>query len=91
MTTAFTDHGWEDWRYWETNDQGTLARIMDLVKEIHRDPFHGDGKPEPVRGDIAGYWSRRITGDHRLVYRVSAAKPLPTLIIIQARFHYHEQ
>lgn len=88
MTIAFTDHGWEDYVYWQTSYPQTLERINDLIKEIKRDPFKGTGKPEPLKGNLAGYWSRRITGEHRLAYRVSGTKPNQTLIIIQARFHY---
>lgn len=88
MITAFSDHGWEDYVYWQTHDPETLDKINDLIKEITRDPFKGTGKPEPLKGHLAGYWSRRITREHRLVYRVSGAKPAQTLTIIQARFHY---
>lgn len=88
MNTAFTDHGWEDYLYWQTQDSETLDKINDLIKEIKRDPFKGKGKPEPLRGNLSGYWSRRIAGEHRLVYRVSGAKPDQVLTIIQARFHY---
>ncbi|HEX5169868.1 MAG TPA: Txe/YoeB family addiction module toxin [Cyclobacteriaceae bacterium] len=88
MTIAFTDHGWEDYRYWQTNDPETIEKINDLIKEIKREPFKGKGKPEPLRGNLKGYWSRRITNEHRLVYRVSGTKPDQTLTIIQARFHY---
>jgi toxin YoeB len=88
MTTAFTDHGWEDYVYWQTNDPETIEKINELNKEIKREPFKGKGKPEPLRGNLKGYWSRRIANEHRLVYRVSGTKPDQTLIIIQARFHY---
>jgi len=88
MTTAFTDHGWDDYAYWQGNDPETLDKINDLIKEIKRDPFRGKGKPEPLKGNLAGYWSRRITSEHRLVYRISGTKPDQTLTIIQARFHY---
>ena len=91
MTVAFTDHGWEDVVYWERHDPGTHEKIRDLISKIQRDPFRGEGKPEPGKGNLGGYWSRRITGDHRLVYRVSETKPVPTLVIIQVRFHYHEK
>lgn len=88
MTIAFTDHGWEDYLYWQNNDPETIEKINDLIREIKREPFKGKGKPEPLRGNLKGYWSRRITNEHRLVYRVSGIKPDQTLIIIQARFHY---
>jgi toxin YoeB len=88
MQIAFTDHGWEDYVYWQANDSDTLDKINDLIKEIKRDPFKGRGKPEPLKGNLAGYWSRRVTGEHRLVYRVQGAGSDQTLKIIQARFHY---
>jgi toxin YoeB len=88
MEVAFTDHAWDDYLYWQANDLTTLQKINDLIKEIKRDPFKGTGKPEPLKGNLAGYWSRRITGEHRLVYRLTGKKPSQALIIIQARFHY---
>lgn len=88
MQTAFTDHAWDDYLYWQNNDPGTLQKVNDLIKEIKRDPFKGVGKPEPLKGNLAGYWSRRITGEHRLVYRISGTKPNQLLTIVQARFHY---
>lgn len=88
MQTAFTDNAWEDYLYWQANDTATLQKIHDLIKEIKREPFKGTGKPEPLKGNLAGHWSRRITGEHRLVYRVSGAKSDQVLTIIQVRFHY---
>lgn len=88
MQTAFTDHAWDDYLYWQTSDAGTLQKINDLIKEIKREPFKGTGKPEPLKGNLAGYWSRRITGEHRLVYRISDTKPNQVLMIILVRFHY---
>lgn len=88
MQTAFTDNAWEDYLYWQANDADTLEKINHLIKEIKREPFKGTGKPEALKGNLAGYWSRRITGEHRIVYRVSGVKPNQFLTIIQARFHY---
>ena len=88
MQIAFTDNAWDDYLYWQTNDADTLQKINNLIKEIKREPFKGVGKPEPLKGNLAGYWSRRISGEHRLVYRISGTKPNQTLTIIQARFHY---
>lgn len=88
MLTAFTDHGWEDYVYWQENNPDTLEKINDLIKEIKRYPFNGKGKPEPLRGNLIGYWSRRITGEHRLVYRVEGKGEEQTLRIVQVRFHY---
>jgi toxin YoeB len=88
MQIAFTDNAWDDYMYWQNNDADTLQKINDLIKEIKREPFKGVGKPEPLKGNLAGYWSRRISGEHRLVYRISGTRPNQTLTIIQARFHY---
>lgn len=84
MKLAFTETAWEDYLYWQEADPKLLARINALIKECLRTPFQGIGKPEPLRGDLKGFWSRRIDQQHRLVYR-------PTndgLMIIQCRFHY---
>jgi toxin YoeB len=88
MTTAFTETGWEDYTYWQTANADILVRLNHIIKDIHRDPFKGIGKPEPLRGNLAGYWSRRITVEHRIVYKVEGKKPNQVLTIIQARFHY---
>jgi toxin YoeB len=88
MQIAFTDQAWDDYTYWQASDTDTLQKINDLIKEIKREPFKGIGKPEPLKGNLAGYWSRRITGEHRLVYRLSGTKPNQILTIVQVRFHY---
>ena len=88
MQVAFTDHAWAEYLYWQEQDAEVLEKINELIKEIKRTPFKGKGKPEPLKGNLAGYWSRRITGDHRLVYRVQGAGENQVLRIIQARFHY---
>jgi len=85
---AFTDKAWEDYQYWVHNDIDILNRINNLIKEIKRDPFKGIGKPEALKGNLAGYWSRRINDEHRLVYRVYGKDDSKTLSIVQARFHY---
>ena len=74
----------EDLRYWVKSDRGTAIRILDLVEAVLRDPFEGLGKPEPLRYLLAGCWSRRITQEHRLVYRVS----VESIDFLQARYHY---
>lgn len=84
MKILFADKAWEDYVYWQTNDRQMLRRINELIKDIHRSPYSGIGKPEPLRHALNGYWSRRITEEHRLVYRVENN----TLLIAQARFHY---
>jgi toxin YoeB len=80
----FAENAWEDYLYWQTRDQKILARINDLIKECMRTPFSGRGKPEPLRKNLAGYWSRRITEEHRIVYKVIDEG----LLIAQCRHHY---
>lgn len=70
MKIVFADRGWDDFTYWVEHDRKIAVRIVRLVKEIERQPFEGIGKPEPLRYDMAGFWSRRITDEHRLVYAV---------------------
>jgi toxin YoeB len=91
MDISFTPNGWEEFEYWIENDQDIVARIKDLIKSIRQDPFKGIGKPEPLRYDLKGYWSRRITGEHRIVYKVSGTKGVDQrCIIVQCRFHYDD-
>ncbi|MGL4630216.1 MAG: Txe/YoeB family addiction module toxin [Leadbetterella sp.] len=75
---------WEDYNYWLDLDKKVLKKINDLIKETLRMPFTGKGKPEPLRGNFSGYWSRRITDEHRLVYKVYDDR----IHVIQCRFHY---
>lgn len=77
---------WEGYLYWQSQDRKTLARINTLIKETMRQPFTGIGKPEPLKGNLSGWWSRRITREHRLVYKVENKM----LIILQCRFHYDD-
>jgi toxin YoeB len=84
MELLFQSHAWEDYLYWQTHDKKILNRINDLIKDCLRSPFRGIGKPEPLKGDFAGCWSRRITDEHRLVYSIRNGN----LHIIQCRFHY---
>jgi toxin YoeB len=88
MIVSFTPNAWEDYLYWQHNDPTLLEKINQLIKDISRDPVTGLGKPEPLRGNLSGYWSRRITGEHRLVYRLSGDRKDQVLTIVQARFHY---
>jgi toxin YoeB len=71
MDICFAKNGWEDFEFWIDNDHDTVVRIKDLIKAIKQDPFKGIGKPEPLRYELKGYWSRTITGEHRLVYKVT--------------------
>ena len=88
MITAGTPTAWDDYGYWLQNDINTVVKINELIREIKGDPFKGSGKPEPLRGNLAGWWSRRITDEHRMVYKVDCARPNLRLMIIQLRFHY---
>jgi toxin YoeB len=86
MKIAFTEAGWEDYLWFQQNDRKRLKRINTLIKDTIRSPFEGLGKPEPLKSELSGYWSRRITSEHRLVYRSSKKE----LVIISCRFHYHK-
>ncbi len=88
MRLIFSSQAWEDYLFWQQNDAETLARINGLLVECRRHPFKGRGKPEPLKGDLSGWWSRRITREHRLVYRVSGSGAAHALEIAQLRFHY---
>lgn len=79
-----SEKAWSDYLYWQEHDKKILRRINKLISECLRDPFSGTGKPEPLRGNWQGYWSRRITDEHRLIYKVTEAQ----LIIAACRFHY---
>ncbi|MFD9977530.1 Txe/YoeB family addiction module toxin [Streptomyces sp. NPDC059017] len=80
----FRPTGWEDYLYWQTANKQMAKKINRLIGEIRRDPFTGIGKPEPLKGDLSGYWSRRIDDEHRLVYRADDKQ----VVIIKARYHY---
>jgi len=80
----FSERAWEDYLYWQETDRKILAKINNLIREIQREPFSGIGKPEPLRHAFAGYWSRRINAEHRIVYRVKD----DDLLIAQIRYHY---
>lgn len=84
MKLAFTSRGWEDYTFWSENDRRMPRRINKLITDTLRDPFDGIGKPEPLRGDLSGYWSRRIDDEHRLVYKATESE----LVIVQTRYHY---
>lgn len=84
MTIQFSTRAWEDYLHWQQQDKKVLRKINTLIREIARDPHGGIGKPEPLKHALNGFWSRRITDEHRLVYRVGGE----TIQIIQARYHY---
>jgi toxin YoeB len=84
MRLVFTPNGWADYKHWLSADRSVFKRINKLIDDCLRDPFEGIGKPEPLRHQYAGCWSRRISDEHRLVYRVDG----DNLIVLQARYHY---
>jgi len=91
MEIHFTKLGWEDFNYWLDNDLEITKKIKELIKSIQQNPFKGLGKPEPLKHGLKGYWSRRITGEHRLVYKISGTKGVDQkCVIIQCRFHYDD-
>jgi toxin YoeB len=91
MNTDFTEHGWDDFEHRLENDPEMIEKIRVLIKAIKKDPFKGIGKPEPLKFGLKGFWSRRITGEHRLVYQVSGSKGKDQkCTIIQCRFHYDD-
>ncbi len=88
MLIAWTEIAWQDYLRWQQEDEKILSAINDLIKDIKRDPFEGIGKPEPLKHDLRGWWSRRITGEHRLVYRLQGKDDAQQLVIAQCRYHY---
>lgn len=88
MKIVFSAQAWEDYQHWVNNDLTTLERLNSLIEQCRRTPFKGTGKPEPIRGDLQGWWSRRINQADRLVYRVEGAGAAQRLEIAQCRFHY---
>lgn len=81
---AFSRQAWAEYRYWIQHDRAVARRIARLIEECLRDPSHGVGKPEPLKHELAGYWSRRITKEHRLVSRVAKGR----CVVVQCRYHY---
>ena len=89
MNIDFTPNGWGDFEYWMENDLENIIKIRELLKSIKQTPFTGLGKPEPLKHGLKGFWSRRITGEHRLVYQVSGTKGIDQrCTVLQCRFHY---
>ncbi|MBP2833855.1 Txe/YoeB family addiction module toxin [Aquimarina sp. U1-2] len=89
MNIEFTIYGWEDFTYWLEHDVDTALKIKELIKVIKQNPFKGIGKPEPLKYNLKGFWSRRITGEHRLIYKISGRKGIDQKCsIVQCRFHY---
>jgi toxin YoeB len=84
LKIIFSETAWEDYLYWQKTDKKLLNRTNELIKAVIRTPFEGIGKPEPLKHGLAGYWSRRINDEHRLVYKVQD----DSLLIAQCRYHY---
>lgn len=84
MALSWTEEAWEDYLWWQAHDKKILKRINNLIKDIARNGNEGIGKPEPLKFELAGFWSRRITEEHRLIYRFKGA----TIEIAGCRYHY---
>ena len=84
MELVWQNNAWEDYCYWQKQDKKILERVNELIKDCLRSPFKGIGKPEPLKGNYAGCWSRRITQEHRLIYKINERR----LHILQCRYHY---
>lgn len=84
MDVMFLDDAWQDYLYWQKVDKKILKRINQLIKDTQRNPFEGVGKPEPLKFDMSGLWSRRINQEHRLIYQVKD----DCIVIVQCRYHY---
>lgn len=84
MKLTFNEQAWSDYLYWQKTDKKMLKRLNEMLKNIKRTPFEGLGKPEPLRGNLSGWWSRRLDHEHRLIYRVEG----DTVQLLQCRYHY---
>jgi toxin YoeB len=84
MKVTFSSAAWEHYLYWQATDKKILKRINQLIKDIKREPYEGIGKPESLKHGLAGYWSRRINDEHRIVYKCAEG----TILIAQLRYHY---
>ena len=88
MKLLFTERAWADYLYWQANDPKVLRRVNDLIRDVKRDPFRGLGKPEALKANLSGWWSRRVTQEHRLVYRLVGEGEGRRIEIVQCRYHY---
>ena len=88
MKVTFAERAWSHYLFWQAEDAKMVDRINALLKECMRDPFRGTGKPEPLGGNLSGWWSRRINREHRLVYRVTGKGAAQALEVAQCRYHY---
>lgn len=87
MIKSWSDEAWEDFEYWTKNDKKTLKRILQLLKDIDRGGYEGIGKPEPLRANLSGYWSRRIDDSNRIVYKINEN----VIMIVQCGSHYRDK
>lgn len=87
MIKQFTDNAWEDYLYWQSQDKKTLKRINKLIQDIERQPYEGIGKPEPLKGNLSGWWSRRINSTDRIIYQIEG-DDIKSLIIVALKGHY---
>jgi toxin YoeB len=88
LRVHFSDNGWDDYLYWCRHDEAVLERLNTLIENARRTPFQGIGKPEPLKGDLSGFWARRVTGEHRLVYAVEGKGDGQCIIVAACRHHY---
>lgn len=88
MRVVFDPEAWTDYLAWQHDDMRVLEKLNGLIEECRRDPFRGTGKPEPLRKNLSGWWSRRITGEHRLVYRVRGTGDAQAIEVLSCRYHY---
>jgi len=84
MKLIFSENAWEDYTYWQKTDKKIVKRINELIKDIQKNKYEGIGKPEPLRHNLSGYWSRRITSEHRLIYKIEKSE----ILLAQMRYHY---
>jgi toxin YoeB len=88
MKLLWSEAAWEDYLYWQKADPDTLQRINVLLQDIRQNSLNGLSEPEPWRGDLSGWWSRHISGDHRIVYRAHGAADEQRVEIVACRYHY---
>ena len=88
MKVSFSNDGWRGYLHWQSGSQIELIRLNRIIEECRRNPFKGVGRPEPLKNDLKGWWSRRLTAEDRLIYRITGTAPHQTLEIIQCRYHY---
>jgi toxin YoeB len=91
MNINFTSHGWQDFEYLILNEPDAAAKVLELIASIKKDTFKGLGKPEPLKHDRKGFWSRCVTGEHRFVYKVSGTRNVDQICaIVQCHYHYDD-